>query len=285
MNTLKKLEELTQFYREDYERHREIPKPPKPKNKSAEIMSKKIEATLRMITTNTFAADLEDCGGDVQALLKFYREDEERLRLKKLARPVIPKDPMIETILRMITTETLADKTFDSGIKEGTKRDAAIKVIKQFCGNMNSNEDFINSLNKNKRLGDLDLHSLQEYFYEYYGTFKFREYDIGFAMNKKDGTSVSVFNNTEFAGLTLYLLEAAISGPCVRTDKKLEHFNCVLPPVYEEAGFVEIGREKWDERYKPANWDDADGTPYIIRKEYQKTRRTLPLDDCIAFVH
>ena len=92
----------------------------------------------------------------------------------------------------------------------------------------------------------------------------------GFAI-KPDGDIVSVFNaNKERRN-------AAISGLMLAVENgghKLDAFDTALPHIYSQAGFKVVRREKWNEAFKPDDWnseffkDYNGGRPDIVYMEY-----------------
>lgn len=96
----------------------------------------------------------------------------------------------------------------------------------------------------------------------------------GFAL-KPDGDIVSVFSGgggSVHGMLTLALEEGGA---------KLDCFDTVLPEIYELNGFKEVGRDAWNEAYKPDDWDYEtfkdynNGRPDIVYMEYQPA---LPME-------
>jgi ADP-ribose pyrophosphatase YjhB (NUDIX family) len=95
----------------------------------------------------------------------------------------------------------------------------------------------------------------------------------GFAV-KADGDIVSVFAapNRDEPGRVYSMLALAVERA---GGTKLDAFDTILPQVYAMAGFVEVGRDPWVEKFKPADWDKAtfieynNGEPDIVYMEYQ----------------
>ena len=90
---------------------------------------------------------------------------------------------------------------------------------------------------------------------------------------KTDGDIVSVFAepNQEAPGRVYSMLALAVE----QGGTKLDAFDTVLPRIYGMAGFVESGRDKWNEEYMPEGWDKEHfknfnkGEPDIVYMEYQ----------------
>lgn len=68
---------------------------------------------------------------------------------------------------------------------------------------------------------------------------------------KPDGDIVSVFSAKEGSGRNKGLMNLAIK----LGGNKLDAFDTYLPKIYKKFGFVETGRDKWNEQYKPEGWD------------------------------
>ena len=94
----------------------------------------------------------------------------------------------------------------------------------------------------------------------------------GFAL-KPDGDIVSVFSSEK--GSLAGLMKLAIQNG----GSKLDCFDTFLPKIYKKFGFIEVDRVKWNEEYKPANWDKEhfkqwnNGEPDVV---YMKLRQTPP---------
>ena len=92
----------------------------------------------------------------------------------------------------------------------------------------------------------------------------------GFAL-KPDGDIVSVFSSE--TGSLAGLMKLAIQNG----GNKLDCFDTMLPKIYKKFGFIEVDRVKWNEEYKPANWDKEffkqwnNGEPDVV---YMKLRQT-----------
>jgi hypothetical protein len=87
---------------------------------------------------------------------------------------------------------------------------------------------------------------------EYSGTKMFVTPDdkAGFAL-KPDGDIVSAFSNSKAkrAGDSILALAVQQGG------RKLDAFDTVLPRIYSDNGFRAVARLKWNDEYKPADWD------------------------------
>ena len=94
----------------------------------------------------------------------------------------------------------------------------------------------------------------------------------GFAL-KPDGDIVSVFSSEK--GSLAGLMKLAIQNG----GNKLDCFDTMLPKIYKKFGFIEVDRVKWNEEYKPADWDKEffkqwnNGEPDVV---YMKLRQTPP---------
>jgi len=91
----------------------------------------------------------------------------------------------------------------------------------------------------------------------------------GFAL-KPDGDIVSVHSSQK--GSLDGLMELAIQNG----GNKLDCYDTFLPKVYKKYGFVEVKREKWNEAFKPENWDKEffkqynNGEPDVVYMELKK---------------
>ena len=90
----------------------------------------------------------------------------------------------------------------------------------------------------------------------------------GFAI-KNDGDIVSVFSSAK--GSSKAMLELAVQNG----GRKLDCFDTYLPQIYRQHGFKEVHREKWNEQYKPENWDKDfyskynNGEPDVVYMELE----------------
>jgi hypothetical protein len=90
----------------------------------------------------------------------------------------------------------------------------------------------------------------------------------GFAL-KPDGDIVSVFSSG--GGTVHAMMELAVE----QGGTKLDAFNTVLPKLYGLSDFVEVGRDPWNDEYKPDDWDYEvfkdfnNGRPDIVYMEYR----------------
>ena len=81
----------------------------------------------------------------------------------------------------------------------------------------------------------------------------------------KDGDLQSVIHMRNCKVDTDQMMELAIK----QGAKKLDCFRTVLPEIYTEHGFKEIGHDAWNEQYKPMKPKEWD---YELYKEYQNGR-------------
>jgi hypothetical protein len=106
--------------------------------------------------------------------------------------------------------------------------------------------DFHNSLTKSKHALMLTPYTISEL--KSMKLFKLEGHNIGFALKKKDGKFqelVAVHNNTDISGVGKELVKSAIRMGA----KYLDHFDGFLTDFYEELGFKEISRDKYDPKY------------------------------------
>jgi len=85
---------------------------------------------------------------------------------------------------------------------------------------------------------------------------------------KSDGDIVSAFSSG--GGQVHAMLSLAVE----QGGTKLDAFDTVLPKLYAVNGFREVGRDKWDDKYKPDDWDYKTfgkfngGRPDVVYMEY-----------------
>lgn len=90
---------------------------------------------------------------------------------------------------------------------------------------------------------------------------------------KSDGDIVSVFSldDSKYKGSACSMIATAVK----LGGSKLDCFDTVLPKIYKQEGFKEVGRDKWAEEYKPEGWEyDTyksynNGRPDVVYMEYQ----------------
>ena len=97
-------------------------------------------------------------------------------------------------------------------------------------------------------------------------TFVTTDGSAGFAI-KSDGDIVSVFNNRAgpHRGVSPHMVALAIE----QGGKKLDAFEGPLTRIYDSMNFKEVGRDSWDESFRPEGWTDEMGTPDIVYMELQ----------------
>ena len=172
----------------------------------------------------------------------------------------LKKQRIFENELRYITYLTLKeDKVITETDNE--EREKVIKLINSDQFEINNYDNFIKSLLKSKHLGFLTLYSMKEYMNDF-TTFKVKGYDIGYAI-KSDGDIVSVFNNSNVRNISNELIQSAIK----HGGHKLDHFDGFLSGLYDKFGFKEYHRDKWNDEYKPQNWDGKAGQPDVVYRQ------------------
>jgi hypothetical protein len=118
----------------------------------------------------------------------------------------------------------------------------------------NSDEDaasFISNFRASNEVNGKNAAQVYEYSPEEYKQmrlFSAENGKSGFAI-KSNGDIVSVFSDEK----KQFKRCNAISYP--KWWKKLDYFDTFLPKIYKKFGFVEVKREKWNEQFKPSNWD------------------------------
>lgn len=99
-------------------------------------------------------------------------------------------------------------------------------------------------------------------------TYKLHGFDIRYALvptQKGMIDIISVFNNEpNVRGIVDNILDSAIShgGNC------LDHYDTKLSDFYQANGFVETGRDKWNDEYMHPLWDKNKwGEPDVVYRE------------------
>jgi hypothetical protein len=89
---------------------------------------------------------------------------------------------------------------------------------------------------------------------------------IGFAI-EYDGNLVGVFKHPDSTvkGAMSKIMPLAIELGATRLNAF--DINGYLPNEYKKYGFKETARDKWDDQYRPDNWNPADGTPDVVYME------------------
>lgn len=98
---------------------------------------------------------------------------------------------------------------------------------------------------------------------------------------KSDGDIVSVFSSQQAkeprSANSMIATMISLGG------KKLDCFDTVLPHVYAQEGFVEVGRDSWNDEYKPDGWEYEtyknfnNGRPDVVYMEYRGNTNNLAL--------
>jgi len=172
----------------------------------------------------------------------------------------LKKQRIFENEVRYVTYLTLKeDKTINEN--DNGEREKVIQLINSNQFDVNDYENFIKSLLKSKHPGFLTLYSVKEYMNDF-TTYKVKGYDIGYAI-KSDGDIVSVFNNSNVRNISNELIQSAIK----HGGHKLDHFDGFLSGLYDKFGFKEYHRDKWNDEYKPQNWDGKAGQPDVVYRQ------------------
>lgn len=94
---------------------------------------------------------------------------------------------------------------------------------------------------------------------------------------KDDGDIVSVYSRRD--GAHPRAANALIATAVGLGGSKLDCFDTVLPRLYAEEGFVETGRDSWNDEYRPDGWNEADyaafndGHPDVVYMTHDENRR------------
>lgn len=92
---------------------------------------------------------------------------------------------------------------------------------------------------------------------------------------KHDGDIVSVFSSP--IARDRQSANSMIATAVSLGGTKLDCFDTVLPKIYAQEGFIEVGRDPWNDEYKPEGWDYEtykgfnDGRPDVVYMEYKKS--------------
>ncbi|MHC4361601.1 MAG: hypothetical protein ACYSTZ_02145, partial [Planctomycetota bacterium] len=104
--------------------------------------------------------------------------------------------------------------------------------------------------------------------------------NYGFAI-KKDGDIVSVFSDGGGKAYPMLALATQLGGT------KLDAFDTILPRIYRVAGFREVGRDSWNEDYRPEGWDKHifrkynNGEPDVVYMEYDAAYNPYAEEDMV----
>lgn len=123
----------------------------------------------------------------------------------------------------------------------------------------------------NKFFASVYVYSVEEY--AHMRLFVTDDGEAGFAL-KEDGDIVSVYSTQQSRHPRV--ARAMIATAVSMGGKKLDCFDTVLPKIYAAEGFVETGRDSWNDEYKPEGWDYEtytrynEGRPDVVYMEYNK---------------
>lgn len=123
---------------------------------------------------------------------------------------------------------------------------------------INSGNSFYDAISQAKKeFGDLgaQVHTYTPEEYSQMRLFLSEDGLSGCAV-KSDGDIVSVFSNPnvkikDFRSRSHAMVELTIQNG----GNKLDAFDTYLPDLYKKHGFKEVGRDKWNEQYKPEGWN------------------------------
>lgn len=153
-------------------------------------------------------------------------------------------------------------------IDEGKASPEIVELLKSNELETTPNE-FKKSLDKSKHQAMLTDFSTAEL--KKMKLFKLKDYNIGFALKKKDGKFneiVAVHNNEpSVKGIGKDLMKAAIANG----GEYLDHFDGFLSSFYKNLGFVEYDRDKFDPQYDEGGKFAAEyGEQDIIYRKLKK---------------
>jgi len=115
--------------------------------------------------------------------------------------------------------------------------------------------DFLRAINQSKEQSKYGS-SVFVYTLDEYKNIKLYMTDngsMGFGI-KPDGDIVSAFHNKSIDS-NPFALQALMPFAISKGGIKLEAFDTVLPKAYAKFGFVEVGRDSWNDDHAPADWD------------------------------
>jgi hypothetical protein len=176
-------------------------------------------------------------------------EDIERIKevmgLKKTPKRSFDKSKLAyyEYMMEMIEEDSKLDDN-----DEDIRRDILNKIKNDEF--VNDVDEFYDSIRKSTRPEMLTLY--EKHDLGNMKLYKVDGYDAGYALKQQDEDGdyneiVSVFNNSGVKGIGSELVNSAIrNGGCY-----LDHYDDFLSGFYENLGFVEIDRLKFDPQYDP----------------------------------
>ena len=135
---------------------------------------------------------------------------------------------------------------------------------------------FVEALNLAKESREAFGKQVHTYTAEEYNNMKLylsNDGKMGFAI-KPDGDLVSVFIHKEKGGkgLSHKLIELAKQQGAT----KLDCYDTYLTDLYKEHGFVEVGRDKWNDKYAPEGWNKSKlGEPDVVYMELSEKQLKL----------
>ena len=122
-------------------------------------------------------------------------------------------------------------------------------------------ETFNQSLEPSTRSTFLHKYSAEEVNGHQFYLSKDGEAGVGIS---NTGEIVNLFNNSRIKGIGKEALDFAIS----KGGRRLDCYDGYLTDYYSKHGFKETGREAWNDKYAPKNWDyKKDGTPDVVYME------------------
>lgn len=157
--------------------------------------------------------------------------------------------------------------SLDVTAEDTPEQQEVIRKIKNHEFEVNNVDAFLDSLHKSKYKEFLTDYQKQQLETDF-TTYKVIGYDCGFAI-KNDGDIVSVHNNTGIKGGNIG--KALVQTAIELGGNKLDHYAGFLDKFYEDLGFKEYERYKWDDQYASKTWDyDKFGRPDVVLRKLKE---------------
>lgn len=141
---------------------------------------------------------------------------------------------------------------------------------------INNYESFADSLQQCKSHPGFVTPNPAEYYKDNNATtFKQKGLSIGFALVPQPDGNVDIQgvhnNETEVGGI----IDDLISAAKRHGGTQLDHFEGKLSDFYSRNGFEEYNRDKWNNDWKPQDWNEERyGTPDVVYRRLSKIAET-----------
>lgn len=170
-------------------------------------------------------------------------------------------DDMYSSMLSLEDIDVVADVNNEEQQK-------VINLINKGNFGINNYQQFSNNLKNSKRKEFLSQYTPEQLKELEITTYTLKDYPIGFAL--KDGYLSGVHNNSNIKGVGTALVEKAKEMGAT----KLDHFEGYLSKFYDNLGYKETKRDKWNDMYAPKDWNyDKYGKPDVVYRELEKRNK------------